>query len=75
MEHNGYDYNLQEKINSVSEFVESLCDGDPEQYMNTVKGLFLSSIYANGHDSLYAYIKRYYKDFEIEDDYCADLPF
>lgn len=66
MEHNGYDYRLQEKINSASEFVNDLCDGDLEVYMKTIRGLFLSALYEQGHERLCEKIHIYFNDFEEE---------
>lgn len=72
MELNGYDYRLQEKINSASEYVDQLCDGDLNEYMKTIRGLFLSTLHDQGHERLCERIYLYFKDFEDEDDSVLD---
>lgn len=73
MELNGYDYRLQEKINSASEFVDEICDGDMRAYMETIRGLFLSTLHEQGHERLCEKIYTYFKDFEDEQEYNMDF--
>lgn len=75
MEHNGYDYRLQEKINSASEYVNHICDGDLQAYMETIRGLFLSSLHEQGHERLCEKIYTYFSDFEDDYNFGIDIPY
>ena len=72
MKHNGYDYRLQEKINSASEYVDMICGGNVESYVDTVRGLFLHTMHEQGHERLCDKVCYYFDDYE-DDEFLIDI--